>query len=112
MARSTKPEQIKLAICVLAPASPLILDLHQKPVQRPSTSSGEEKKKGGGFTHLVMDPAAGKVPGTNDPAKFASPKATSSLFGLIVCWNLAAFCFADTILSKNPITAASLVICQ
>ena len=56
-----------------------------------------------------MDPAAGKVPGTNDAARFATPKATNSLFGLIVCENLAAFCFADTMLSKNPITDANLV---
>ena len=66
-----------------------------------------------GFTYLVIDPAAGRVPGTNDPARFATPKATNSLFGLIVCENLAAFCFADTMLSKNPITDANLVpICQ
>lgn len=63
-----------------------------------------------GSTHLVMEPAAGKVPGTNDPAKFATPNATNSLFGLMVCWNLAAFCFADTILSKNPMTDANLAL--
>ena len=108
MARSTKPEQTKLAICVLAPTSPLILDLHHKSLQRPRADPGG-KKGGRGFTYLVMDPAAGKVPGTNDPARFATPKATSSLFGLIVCENLAAFCFADTMLSKNPITDANLV---
>jgi len=35
VARSTKPEQTKLAIWVLPPTSPLILDLHHKPVQKP-----------------------------------------------------------------------------
>jgi hypothetical protein len=63
-----------------------------------------------GFVHLVMDPAAGKVPGTNDPARFATPKATNSLFGLMVCWYFAAFCFADTILSKNPMTDINLAL--
>ena len=67
-------------------------------------------EKRGEFTHLVMDPAAGKVPGTNDPAKFAIPKATNSLFGLMEYWYFAAFCFADTMLSKNPMTAASLIL--
>jgi len=33
VARSTKPEQTKLAIWVLPPTSPLILDLHRKSVQ-------------------------------------------------------------------------------
>ena len=57
-----------------------------------------------------MEPAAGKAPGTKDPARFATPKATNSLFGLIVYWNFVAFCFADTMLSKNPITDANLVL--
>ena len=60
-----------------------------------------------------MDPAAGKAPGMKDPAKFATPKATNSLLGLMVYWNFDAFCFADTMESKNPTTDANLVVaCQ
>jgi len=70
----------------------------------------EQNEGVGEPAYLVMDPAAGRVPGTNDPARFATPKATSSLFGLMVCENFAAFCFADTMLSKNPITDANLAL--
>ena len=40
VARRTMPEQTKLAICVLPPTSPLILDLDRKPIQRPCTNPG------------------------------------------------------------------------
>lgn len=105
MARSTIPEQTRLAICVLAPTSPLIRDLHNRAIQESRTYCVKKRE----FSYLVMEPAAARVPGTNDPAIFATPNATNSLFGLIVYWYLAAFCFADTILSKNPITEANLV---
>ena len=78
------PEQTKLVIWVLAPTSPLIFD-------------------------LVIDPAAGRAPGMKDPARFATPKATNSLFGLMEYWNFAALYFADTMLSKKPIMDANLV---
>ena len=37
-----------------------------------------------------------------------APRATSSRFGLMLYPNLPAFCFAATILSKNPTTEMSL----
>lgn len=39
---------------------------------------------------------------------FPAPNATSSRFGLMLYPNLAAFCFAATILSRNPTTEISL----
>ena len=54
--------------------------------------------------HLVIDPKAGRVPGMNDPTKFAAPRATSSRLGLIEYPYLAPLCLAATILSRNPMT--------
>ena len=69
--------QTSEAICVRAPASPLMRE-------------------------RVIEPYAGSVPGTNAPARFAAPRATSSRFGLIEYEYRAAFCFAATMLSRNP----------
>jgi hypothetical protein len=56
----------------------------------------------------VMEPKAGKVPGTNEPTRLAAPRATSSLFGLIECENRAPFCFAATMESRKPMMAIRL----
>ena len=56
----------------------------------------------------MIDPYAGMVPGMNDPAMLPAPRATSSLFGLMLCPKRAAFCLAATILSKNPMTEINL----
>lgn len=92
------PEQIREAIWVRAPTSPLIRDLAPKRhvnqidlqlLQRP---------------YLVMEPKAGKVPGMKELAKLPAPSATSSRLGLIECRKRAPFCFAATMLSKKPTT--------
>lgn len=56
----------------------------------------------------MIDPKAGKVPGTKEPAKLAAPSATSSRLGLIEYPKRALFCFAATMLSKNPTTDIKL----
>lgn len=52
----------------------------------------------------MIEPKAGKVPGIKEPAKLPAPSATSSRLGLIEYPNRAAFCFAETMLSKKPTT--------
>lgn len=59
-------------------------------------------------TNLKIEPKAGRVPGTNDPARLAAPSATSSRFGLIGWPKRSPFCFAATMLSKNPMTVTRL----
>ena len=49
-----------------------------------------------------MEPYAGKVPGINEPTILLAPRATNSLFGLMLYPNRPAFCFAATMLSRNP----------
>lgn len=60
--------------------------------------------------YLVMEPYAGRVPGTKEPTRFAAPKATSSRLGLIEYPKRAELCFAATILSRNPIT--DIMLCS
>ena len=60
------------------------------------------------MTHLVIEPYAGSVPGTNAPMMLPAPSATSSRFGLMLCPKRAAFCFAATMLSRKPTTEMSL----
>ncbi len=50
----------------------------------------------------VMAPKAGSVPGTKEPATFATPKATSSLLRLMGYPNRVLFCLAATMESRNP----------
>jgi len=80
VARRTTPEQTIEAICVLAPTSPLIRDLRYA-----SSKLAIEYAKLRFYesSHLVIEPKAGNVPGTNEPARLAAPRATSSRFGLI-----------------------------
>lgn len=61
-------------------------------------------------TYRVMEPPAGRVPGTNDAMMLPAPRATSSRFGLMLWPYFAAFCLAETMLSRNPATAIILVI--
>ena len=58
----------------------------------------------------MIEPKAGKVPGTREPVKLATPSATSSRLGLIEYPNRAAFCFAATMLSKKPTTDIKLLM--
>jgi len=57
---------------------------------------------------VMIDPKAGIVPGTKDPIRLAAPSATSSRFGLMVQPKRSAFCFAATVLSKNPMMVIKL----
>lgn len=59
--------------------------------------------------YLVMDPKAGRVPGTKEETRLAAPRATSSRLGLIEYPKRVAFCFAATMLSRKPTTAIILV---
>ena len=76
--------QTSEAICVRAPASPLMRE-------------------------RVIEPYAGSVPGTKAPVRFAAPRATSSRFGLMEYEYRAAFCFAATMLSRNPTIEINLI---
>lgn len=58
--------------------------------------------------NLVIEPYAGRVPGTNEAARLDAPSATSSRLGLIEYPKRDAFCLAATMLSRNPTTQISL----
>lgn len=83
VASRTSAEHISDAICERPPTSALIRD-------------------------RVIEPYAGRQPGTKDAMIFPAPKATSSRLGLIAYPKRSAFCFAATTLSRYPTTAMSL----
>ena len=56
----------------------------------------------------MIEPKAGKVPGIKEPAKLATPSATSSRLGLIEYRYRAALYLAATMLSKKPTTDIKL----
>jgi hypothetical protein len=104
IASSTSAEHTSDAICVRPPTSPLILDLRYTH-QLMYTIAGRVRP------NRVIEPYAGSVPGMKEPTRFATPSATSSRFGLIVCWKRAPFCFAATIESRKPMIATRLHPC-
>lgn len=79
----TNAEQNNEAICERPPTSALIRD-------------------------LVIEPYAGSRPGKNEDTMLPAPRATNSRFGEIEYPNRCAFCFAATMLSRNPMTVIKL----
>ena len=102
--KRTIPEQIREAIWVRPPTSPLTRDLSQKQRHLKSNQFTRELRP-----YLVIEPKAGKVPGIKEPAKLPTPSATSSRLGLIEYPNRAALYFAATMLSKKPTTDIKLL---
>lgn len=100
VASKTSPLQTKDAIWVRPPTSPLIRDLFDTCYKMEEVQIDD--------WYLVIDPKAGRVPGTKEATRLAAPRATSSRLGLIEYPNRAAFCFAATMLSRKPTTAIIL----
>ena len=65
-------------------------------------------EENGWGAYLVIEPNAGSVPGINDATRLPAPSATSSRFGEMEYPKRDAFCLAETIESRKPMTEIKL----